>query len=147
MAARRAAGFTLVELMLSIVIIVLLSGITLPLYRSFLARNDLSIASQQVADTLRRAQLYARGMKEDNAWSVEVQSAAVTLFRGTNFGTRDTGFDEPVTLTGGITASGLSQVQFAKFTGLPNTTGTITLTTNVGETKAVTINAQGMVDY
>jgi prepilin-type N-terminal cleavage/methylation domain-containing protein len=143
----RIRGFSLLEMLLSVAIIGMLAGVSLPLYNSFLARNDLDIAAQQVAETLRRAQIYARGMKNDSAWSVErPSSTTVVLFRGINYGGRDTAYDEPVSLNG-ITASGLSEVQFAKLTGLPNTTGSITLTTNVGETKTVTINAQGMVEY
>lgn len=144
----RPRGFTLLEMLLSVVIIGVLAGVSLPLYNSFLARNDLDIATQQVAETFRRAQIYARGMKSDSAWSVERPSSSqVTLFIGTVYSGHDTAFDETITLSGGITASGLSHVEFAKLTGLPSTTGTITLTTGVGETKDITINAQGMVEY
>lgn len=141
------SGFTLVELLLSVTIIGMLTALSLPVYNSFLARNDLDIASEQVAQTLRRAQKYARGMYDDSAWSIEVQSSTVTLFRGTTFASRNTGFDEPITLPSSITASGLSQVQFSKLSAAPNTTGTITLTNNNNETRTITINGKGMVNY
>lgn len=149
-AARAAAGqrgFSLIEMVLSVAIIGLLTGITLPVYQSFLTRNDLDITSQQVAETFRRAQVYARGSKSDSVWSVEVQSSAVTLFKGTSFGSRDTAFDEVISLPANITASGTSEVQFAVLTALPNTAASVTLTTNVSDTKTITVNAEGMVDY
>lgn len=144
--AIRQRGFTLIELLLSVVIIGILGGVTAPVYNSFAVRNDLDITGQQIVESLRRAQTYARAMDDDSAWSVEIQTSAATLFRGTNFGGRDTSLDEAVTIPGSITRSGLTEVQFAKLTGLPNTTGSITLTSNTNEVRTITINAKGMVN-
>lgn len=144
---RRQAGFTLVELLVSIVIIGLLSGLSLPVYASFVRRNDLDLTAQSLVMTLRRAETYARAVNYDSAWSVEIQTASIILFRGTVFGSRNTAFDETIAIPAAITPSGLGEVQFTKFSAAPNTTGTITLTSNANETRVVTINAKGMVDY
>lgn len=140
-------GFTLVEVLLSAVIIGSLAAISIPIYNSFAVRNDLDLATQQVVGTLRRAQTYARGVKEDSAWSVRVQATDVRLYMGTDFNGRTQSFDEPVDLPSSMTVSGLSDVQFAKLTAAPNTTGTITLTSTNNETRTITINAKGMVEY
>ena len=147
MRKRNEDGFSLIEMLLSVMIIGMITAVSVPLYNSFLARNDLDITSQQIAESFRRAQIYARGVQGDSAWSVEVQTSAVTLFKGTVFASRDTSYDETITLPGRVTASGLGEVRFAILTGLPNTTGTVTLTSNASETKTVTINAEGMVNY
>jgi prepilin-type N-terminal cleavage/methylation domain-containing protein len=141
------AGFTLVELLLSVVIISLITGMSLPVYASFVKRNDLDLTAQSLVSALRRAQTYAEAVNYDSAWSVEVQASSVILFRGTSFGSRNTAFDETTSMPGTITPSGLGEIQFAKFTGVPNATGTITLTSNVTDTRVITINAKGMVDY
>jgi prepilin-type N-terminal cleavage/methylation domain-containing protein len=143
----RQRGFTLIEMLLSVAIIAMLAGVSGPVYNSFVTRNDLDITGQQIVQSLRRAQTYARSMSDDSAWSVEIETSAATLFKGTNFGGRDATLDEAVTIPASITRSGLTEVQFAKFTGLPNTTGTITLTSNTNETRTITINAKGMVNY
>ena len=140
-------GFTLIEVMLSVSLLGMIAAITLPIFNSFLQRNDIDIAAQQVASSVRRAQAYSRAMNYDSAWSVEVQSSAITLFKGTVFGSRDTSYDEVVSLPGSITAGGLGEVQFSKFLAAPNTTGNITLTSNSGDTRTVTINAEGAVSY
>jgi prepilin-type N-terminal cleavage/methylation domain-containing protein len=140
-------GFTLIEVLLSVSIIGMLAGISLPVYESFIRRNDLDLASQQLAATLRRAENYARSVKQDSSWSVEVQGSVVTLFQGTNFVSRNTIYDETFDIPASITPSGLSEVQFAKFTATPNTTGSITLSSTTNSTRTVTLNAKGMVDY
>lgn len=144
---RDAAGFTLVEILLSVVIISVLTGISVPVYESFVRRNDLDLTTQQLAVILRRAESYARAVNTDNPWSVEIQSSGITLFQGTNFGSRNTAYDETLSIPGSVTVSGLAEVQFAKFTAYPNTTGSITLTSTTNDTRTVTVNAKGMVDY
>src|SRR5882672_11100173 len=122
----RDGGFTLVEMLLSVVIIGMLTGLSLPVYESFVRRNDLDLAAQNLAFALRRAETYARAVNYDSPWSVEIQSSSITLFQGTAFGSRNTAYDESVSIPGSITPSGLGEVQFAKFSATPNTTGNIT---------------------
>lgn len=145
--ADRQTGFSLIEMLLSVAIIGIVTAVSVPIYSAFAVRNDVDIASQQVASALRRAQTYARGMEDDSAWSVRVESTAATLFKGTTFGTRDTSFDETVTIPGSIAVSGLNEVQFSKFSAAPNTTGSITLTSNANEARTITVNAKGRVEY
>lgn len=138
-------GFTLIELLLSVAIIGIITAISMPVYASFLVRNDLSNSSEGVASALRRASLYARGSKADSVWGVKIQSTSIILFKGASYAARDTAYDEPVALPNTITASGLDEIIFAKLVATPSTTGTITLTTTNNETKAIAINAKGMV--
>ncbi len=140
-------GFTLLEVLLSATIITLLTAVSLPVYETFVRRNDLDLTTQQVAAILRRAESYARAMNRDSAWSVEIASGTVTLFQGTSYATRNTAYDETLTIPGSMTPSGLTEVQFTKLTALPNTTGSITLTSTTTETRTITINAKGTVDY
>ncbi len=147
--SRAELGFTLIELMLSITIITLLAGLSLPVYASFTNRNDLDLATQNVAFALRRAETYSRGSKSDSQWGVEFQSNKAILFRGTNFAGRDTSYDEPAVIAPSVALSGLSEVLFNKLSGLPTTTGNIvlSLTTSGGDTRTVNINAKGVVNY
>lgn len=140
------AGFTLIELLLSVAILMIITGVTVPLYESFIGRNDLEVSTEVLAGTLRRAATYARSENYSNTWGVEIQTTAVTLFQGTSFSGRNTGYDEVYSLPADVSPSGLGEVQFTKFTGLPNVTGTITLTSS-SNTKTVAVNAQGLVSY
>lgn len=144
--ARTSSGFTLIEVLLSVSIITILVGASMPVYQSFLTRTDLDITAEAIAGALRRAQTYSRGMNYDQQWGVEVQTGVVTLFRGSSFAGRNTAFDETTVIPPSISRSGLTEVLFAKLTGAPNTTGNITLTTT-NDTRTVSINAEGMVNY
>jgi prepilin-type N-terminal cleavage/methylation domain-containing protein len=143
----REHGFTLMEMLLSITIIGLLAGLSVPVYESFVRRNDLDLTAQQLAASVRRASTYARSVRQDDAWGVRVQSSTVTLFKGTNFATRNTAFDETFSIPASVTPSGLTEVQFTKLHAAPTTTGNITLTSNTNSTKVITINAKATVDY
>ncbi len=142
----RTDGFTLVEMLLSVAIIVLLVGMSLPVFLSFQSRNDVDIGAQAVAETLRRAVVYSRAVQADGQWGVAVQSSQVTLFKGASYASRITSSDETIALPPAAALSGLSEVVFNKFSGTPLSTGTITLTTPTA-TRSITINAKGMVDY
>lgn len=144
---RGMAGFSLIELLLSVTIIGILVGLSLPVYNSFAVRNDLDLTGQQVVGALRRAQTYAMGMQSDSAWSVRVEATTVTLFKGTVFGSRDTNYDETISVPGSVTVGGLSEVQFSKLTAAPNTTGSITLTSNANDSRTITVNAKGRIEY
>src|SRR5436190_23533084 len=107
------AGFTLLEMLLSIAIMVALVGLSIPVYFNFQTRNTIDITTQNVATALRRAQSYARSNNQDSRWSVEIQPTVATLFKDTDFSTRNTIFDETVAIPSSIAASGLGDAQLA----------------------------------
>lgn len=140
-------GFTLLEVLLSLATIAGIAGISMPIYQSFQVRNDLDIAATTMAQSFRRAQVLAKASDGDASWGVHIQSGSITLFKGTSFAARDTTLDEIFVVPTSITPSGVSEIVFAKFTGLPTATGTTTLTSSINETRTITINGKGMVSY
>ncbi len=143
----RQGGFTLLELLLSVTIIGLITALSLPVYETFARRNDLDLTAQNVTAAIRRAQTYARGQNYDSTWGIKFQADNATLYRGTSYASRTAGFDEIVDIPDSITASGLDDIQFAKMTGAPSSTGTLTLSSTTNDTRAITLNAKGMVSY
>lgn len=141
-------GFTLIEVLLSVVIISIIAGFSMPVFRSFQTRTDLELNTQNVAEMLRRAQTYARGMNGNSAWGVAVSANTATVFKGDTYAARDTTADETATIPPNLTTSGITEVTFSKFTASPSTTGTITLTdTQTNDSNTVNLNAKGMVAY
>ena len=140
-------GITLIEVTLSIALIAIIAGISVPVYQSFQARNDLDIATVTIAHSLRRAQLLSQASDGDTNWGVVVQSTAISLFKGISYAARDASYDEIFDLPGSLAPSGVSEIVFTKFTGLPQTTGTIIITSNTNEARSITINQKGAVSY
>lgn len=143
-----SSGFTLIELLLSVSIIVILTGVSLPVFAAYFGRTDLEATTQGIAQGLRRAQNFSRGVNQDTSWGVYVQGGSATLFSGASYAARDTSYDESIPIDS-ATPSGLSEIVFSKVYGLPSSNGTITLTStsNTNETRTITINAQGLVTY
>lgn len=139
-------GFTLLELLLSVAIISLLTALSLPVYRTLVKKNDLDIAAGTVVSSLRRAQILSQAVDGDTTWGVKIQSGSIVVFKGTNYTARDPSYDEIFDLATSITPSGTTEYVFSKLIGLPQITGTATLTTE-NDARTITINTKGMVNY
>lgn len=137
----------MLEVLLTISAITIIAGVAIPVYQQVQVRNDLDIAATTFTQSAHRAQVLAQAIDGDTTWGVYVQLGSITLFQGASYGARDTAFDETFDVPTSITPSGISEVVFAKFSGLPTATGTATLTSNTNETRNITVNAKGMVSY
>lgn len=143
----KAKGFTLIELLLVVAIIVLIGGVSVPVYQSFQVKNDVADAINQVSQSFSRAQFISQSSDGDSTWGVAIQSGSIVLFKGATFATRDNTYDETFPMSTAITPSGLTEVVFSKVFGLPQSTGTLTLTSSTNEIKTVVINSKGMIEY
>lgn len=139
-------GFTLLELLLSVAIISALAGLSLPVYRTLLQKNDLDIAAVTIAQSMRRSQLLSQAVDGDTTWGVKVQSGNIVVFKGASYAARDTTFDETFDVPGTIGVGGATEIVFGKFTGLPQTTGVINLSTE-SDARSVSINEKGTIGF
>ncbi|HEX6462007.1 MAG TPA: prepilin-type N-terminal cleavage/methylation domain-containing protein [Candidatus Saccharimonadales bacterium] len=143
------AGFTLLEVLLSVAIIALLTSISLPIYESFVRRNDLDLTAQGIVAMIRRAELYARSGYHDDSWGVAISAGTAIIFKGPSFISRNITYDETLIIPDTISPSGLVEMQFAKLTATPTpaSVGSITLNSTTNDTRTITINGEGMVNY
>lgn len=140
-------GFTLLEVLLSIALVAVLAGMSIPIYQSFQNKNDLDIAAAAAVQSLRRAQVLARAVDGDTSWGVRLQSGSVVLFKGTSWAGRDSNYDEVFEISSSLALSGLSEIVFSKFSGTPQVTGNITLTSVNNDARTITINSKGTIGY
>lgn len=132
-------GFTFIELLLVISIILILGVSSGVFYSRMINVNSVANVSDQLASELRKAQMYAMMGRQNNSWGVRFASGKITLFL-----TGNSAFDENYSVNSNISVTGFTTVTFAKSTGIPDSAPTVTITGN-GQVKTVSINAQGVI--
>lgn len=124
-------GFTIIEILLAISIIVILGGIG---FASLIAsRNvrDLTTSSQNTLSVLRLAQSRTLAGENDSAWGVRLVSNQITLFQGDTFAgsplTKVYALPDSMQITNIALTGGGSDVIFKRVTGQTDQTGTFLL--------------------
>ena len=141
-------GFTLIELLVVVGIAALLIKVAIPSFDLLISQMGTADAATVYAQALRRGEALSVAGRNDSAWGVAIATSSVVLFKGTSYAARDATYDDQYAASISFTVSGVTEVDFAKFTGLPNTTGTTTITDILGTvTRTVNINAKGMLTY
>lgn len=157
---RTVRGFTLIEGLVVIAILLISVLILAPILSDSVVKKDVQSASDQGVDALREAQSNVMTGKNNLAYGVHFEATKLVVFQGhtyssgasTNVTTSLSGrlSITSVTLTGGActvaTGVGNCEVHFAVRRGIPTETGTIVFSDGGTITKTVTINAAGMID-
>jgi prepilin-type N-terminal cleavage/methylation domain-containing protein len=140
-------GLSLIEMMLSVAVIVVLAGASVPVSSYFQNKTNVDSERNVIVKTLRRAQALSQDMIYDASWGVRINSGQVILFRGSSYASRVVASDEATDFPTSIVTSGVNEVVFSKIWGEPNISGTITLTGPNNEVDQIQINSKGMVNY
>ncbi|MFA5178429.1 MAG: type II secretion system protein [Candidatus Paceibacterota bacterium] len=138
---------TLLEVMLSVAIIIVLAGSSVPVSNYFQNKNEVDAERNAIVSSLRRAQALAQDMSGDSAWGVKIELGKVTLFQGNDYNSRNDSFDEIFDFSETIIPSGINEIVFSKIWGEPNISGIINLMGPNNETSQIQINTKGMIDY
>jgi len=139
-------GFTIIEVIISLSIIAILAGISMPVYKIMREKNDFETAEFTVVSALRRAQILAQATKQDSDWGVHIENSQITIFKGQNYVNRDVNSDENFSISSNILTSGLTDIIFNKLTGLPGSIGPIILSAP-DDSRNITINEKGAIEY
>lgn len=136
-------GFSLLETMLIMALIGIVLAVGLPIYLQLQTSNDLSIATSVVAQTLRLAMLKSQGVDSGTAWGTHLSPGSATIFRGTDFASRDQSNDETFTFSTAISFAGPLNFIFVPLTGAPLVASTLTLGAG-DQTQTISITAGGV---
>ena len=134
-------------MLISVLLLTIIASMIIPSYRTFMIRNDLDIAVVTLTHNLRRAQSLSQASDGDMTWGVRVGVGSILIYKGASYVGRDSTYDENTSIPTTIVPTGINEINFSKTLGIPNATGTFTLTSQINEARTVTINEKGMVNY
>ncbi len=124
-------GYSLIELLVVIAIIGVIGTVVVTSYKGLLNVQNPMEAARTFYFSLEDASLRARMMQLDSPWGVAIVAGKVITFKGGTYATRDTTQDRLITISSQVTSVGITEVDFAKFTGVPNATGTTTFSSTL----------------
>jgi prepilin-type N-terminal cleavage/methylation domain-containing protein len=137
-------GFSLIELLLVVAIVAVLGAGSASFYSRFIVQNDVAVTRDQLVAALRKAQTYSMVGKRASPWGVHYTTGTITLYQGPSFALRNSAVDEKISVRSTILLSGLTEINFARMSGIPSAMPTITISGNA-DTKSVTVNAVGAI--
>jgi len=152
-----AKGFTLLELLVVVGILIILAGIIISNIGFFREESQLNNLAGEVINILRLAQNKTLASEQASSWGVYFSTTTdphqYTLFKGGNYASRDTSFDEIRKLPKAIIiseidlADGGSEVVFDRIVGTTKQPGSITLElkTDSAKNKVIHIEGSGQV--
>lgn len=82
---RKVKGFTLVELLIAIVILLILSSFAFVWLRNLVLNQRLKATSDSLISAYGTARLYAMTGRQSRPWGVHISGNTYTLFRDTNY--------------------------------------------------------------
>lgn len=143
-------GFSYIELLVVMGVIVLLAGLTFRSYRTITASKSLSGDAMRVVAELIKARSLTLASKNADQYGVHFGATSVTLFEGASYSVGNAGNVvstlSPLLTISSITLSGgASDVIFDRLTGTTAQNGTITLSSTDNSTsKTITIYETGL---
>jgi len=140
-------GFTLIEALVVIAIIVIVTAATIPLYGRWQTASILGSTKTEIVQNIRTAQIKAKSGLNNSDFGAYFLTTSYTIYEGSTYITRDQSQDAIFSLPGNISLSGLSEVNFTKKTGIPSVVGTLLINNLAsGEKVSIDINSEGLIE-
>lgn len=139
-------AFTVLELIVVLSVFAIVVAVTLPFLGRFQQRQTLHSVTQDVMQTLRRAQHKSMIGEGDAPWGVWLGTGFTVLYAGQGYGERNVRLDERHTVARTFRFGGARDVRFAPVSGMRISSGdTITISHPEAGESAIGVNEAGAV--
>ncbi len=151
---KKSHGFTIVEIMIVIAMLVLTVSVAVFIFSSFRKNNALNIGQEKIVNLLKIARSNTIASKEGDVYGVHLTQTTATLFKGRVYADLDPN-NSTYTLSGFIEISNIdlvgggNDIIFDKLTGETSQSGTTTirLISDTTETKDIFIRKTGLSEF
>ncbi|MDA1334732.1 MAG: hypothetical protein O2794_01790 [bacterium] len=152
------SGFTTVELLVVIALLMIMGAATLPIYGNFQVRSQINEGRNQVIQALRLARERSVNRLGNSPHGVYLDLQAegldqYILYKGTSFALSDVDdrltmkLDKPLSFIVNLSGTGDARdINFTRGTGIPNKTGTIIIADSADERRVININSRGAIE-
>lgn len=145
-------GFTIIEILVSIAIIVLLLSVTFESFMSFKKNRIVAGSAERIAVLLSEARSSTLSSKGGSQYGVHFSSNSATLYQdsysSTNPENKIVGIDSPGQIEAITLLGGGENVLFNKLTGETSQYGTVTIssTEDQADVRVITISQSGLIE-
>jgi Tfp pilus assembly protein FimT len=142
-------GFTVVELLITISIIILVAAAPAPIYANYQVTSQLNENSSQIIQTIRIARESSAARLRNSAFGVKFLPHSYILYQGSSYATRVSDYDRDIAIEDSVTINTTlvnDEINFSKSLAVPSNAGNIILTHSVGGIRAIIVNSKGMVE-
>jgi len=144
--ARFSAGFTLIELMITIALIAIFGGLGLFVSMDFYRRYSFYADQGALVSILRRAREYSLANIGSVPHGIRITDDQYILFQGTSYANRDSQYDEPIQKSPSILTQGISEIVFTPLSATSSTSGIITISNSI-QSRDIEINSEGRINW
>jgi len=134
----------LIEVTVALAVTLILLGVVVIISINFIKNREVEVLTETMVSYLRAAEQRALASEGNVSHGVSLAGGNLTMFRGASYATRQTAYDTIMPYPSYITFTGVTEVVFAKQTGVPSATGTITVNNGV-RTAIITIYSTGAI--
>lgn len=146
-------GFSLIEILIAIAIIVTLVILVLVSFSGLSANKTLIGSAEETVSLIKEARSKTFSSKESSQYGIHFETSRIVLFKGDTFSEPNPDNIE-VTINSLVEISDISlndggnDLVFQRLTGKTNEFGSITfrLKNDISKTKIITINSSGIID-
>lgn len=110
-------GFTLIEILIVLTIVVLLAAASYPIYSNFYRLSSVEAAKNEVVQNLRIAREYATSSKNNSSAGIYFFGHEYTIFSGGSYLSRDQNYDMNFSINDNMVFGGDLEVVFQKING------------------------------
>ncbi len=139
-------GFTILEMMLVIGILVILASSVVPLFGQLQLISGIDSTKQEMVADFRLAQRQAAAGTYGEGAGLYIATSSYAIYSGPSYAERNQSYDVVREMTSFITTTGFSDMHFARYTGFPiSTSSLVIIDTRTNTTDTIHIDTYGAI--